>query len=93
MNDVQHFEAARRRAAVRHRNLLAISPYSVLPSQSACDPAYADLLPLLAIADAWAFSGGHRFEGWNLSQFKHFHTRARAIIQASQATTRIAAGA
>lgn len=89
----QHFEAARRRAAVRHRNLLAISPYSVLPSQSACDPAYADLLPLLAIADAWAFSGGHRFEGWNLSQFKHFHTRARAIIQASQATTRIAAGA
>jgi hypothetical protein len=89
----KHFEAARRRAAVRHRNLLAMSPYSVLPSQSACDPAYADLLPLLAFADAWAFSGGRRFDGWNLSQFKHFHTRARAIIQASQATTRIAAGA
>jgi hypothetical protein len=89
----QHFEAARRRAAVRHRNLLAMSPYSVLRSQSACDPAYADLLPLLTFADAWAFSGGHRFEGWNLSQFKDFHRRARAIIQSSQATTRIAAGA
>jgi hypothetical protein len=89
----QHFEAARRHAAVRHRNLLAMSPYSVLPTRSACDPAYADLLPLLACADAWAFSGGHQFDGWNLSQFKHFHTRARAVIQASQATTRIAAGA
>ena len=89
----QHFEAARRRAAVRHRNLLAMSPYSVLPSRPACEPGYADLLPLLAFADAWAFSGGRRFDGWNLSQFKHFHTRARAIIQASQATTRIAAGA
>jgi hypothetical protein len=89
----QHFEAARRRAAVRHRNILAMSPYSVLPLQSACDPAYANLLPLLAFADAWAFSGAHGLAGWNLSQFKHFHTRARAIIQASQATTRIAAGA
>lgn len=90
---LQHFEAARRGEAVRHRNLLAMSPYSVLPSGSACDPAFADLLPLLAFADAWAFSDPPRLEHWNLSQFKHFHTRARAIIQASQATTRIAAGA
>jgi hypothetical protein len=89
----QHFEAARRRVAVRHRNLLAMSPYAVLPSKFACDPAYADLLPLLAFADAWAFSGPPDFGHWNLSQFKQFHTRARAIIQASQAITRIAAGA
>jgi len=90
---LQHFEAARRREAVRHRNLLAMSPYSVMPSGSGCDPAFADLLPLLAFADAWAFSDPPRLENWNLNQFKHFHTRARAIIQASQATTRIAAGA
>jgi hypothetical protein len=89
----QRFEAARRRAAVRHRNLLAMSPYSVLPAGSACDPAFADLLPLLAFADAWAFADPPDFRNWNLSQFKYFHTRARAIIQASQVTARIAAGA
>jgi hypothetical protein len=89
----QHYEAARRHIAVRHRNLLAISPYAVLPSASPCHSGFSDLLPLLAFADAWAFVGAPNFERWNLSQFKHFHMRARAIIQASQVTTRIAAGA
>ncbi len=49
-------------------------------------------VPLLSFADAWNFSAPPRFTGWNITQFKHFHCRARAIIQGSHASSRIAAG-
>lgn len=86
------FDAACRKAAVRHRNILAISPYAVLPSGPRCEPAFADLLPLLSYAEAWSFAGAPRFAGWNVTQFKHFHKRARAVIQGSQASSLVAAG-
>lgn len=89
----RHFEEARRRSLVRHRNLLAMSPYSVLPASSPPPPAFADLLPLIGQADAWCFSGAPSFAGWNASQFRDFHRRARAVIQGSQGQSRIAAGA
>jgi len=85
-------EDAVRKAAVRHRNILAISPYAVLPTDRRCDPAFADLLPLIASADAWSFSRPHFFTGWNVTQFSNFHRRARAIIQGSQAASFVAAG-
>ena len=88
----KRFEAARRHAAVRHRNLLAMSPYAVLPAASSYGAAFADLLPLLRHADAWSFASPARFPGWNVKQFKYFHKRARAIVQSSQVATVIAAG-
>lgn len=86
------FDEARLNATVRHRNLLALSPYSVLPSADRPTPRFIDLLPLLALADSWAFAGASRLSGWNVTQFKYFHMRARAIIQASHCASRIAAG-
>jgi len=86
------FESAVRKAAVRHRNILAISPYAVLPTDRRCDTAFADLLPLIATADAWSFARPHFFTGWNVTQFSNFHRRARAIIQSSQAASFVAAG-
>jgi len=86
------FDKARLNAAVRHRNLLALSPYSVLPSGDSPTPRFMDLLPLLGLADAWAFAGASRLSNWNVTQFKYFHLRARAIIQAAQSASRIAAG-
>jgi len=86
------FEAARLEATVRHRNLLAMSPYTVLPASCRPTPGFMDMLPLLALADAWTFAGAPRISSWNVKQFKHFHRRARAIIQASQSTSRVAAG-
>jgi len=86
------FEDAVSKAAVRHRNILAISPYSVLPTDVRCDTAFADLLPLIAAADAWSFARPHFFTGWNVTQFSNFHRRARAIIQGSQAASFVAAG-
>ncbi|MGI9262245.1 MAG: hypothetical protein ACR2QR_09435 [Woeseiaceae bacterium] len=86
------FDKARLDATVRHRNLLVLSPYSVLPSVIRPTPRYMDLLPLLRLADAWAFAGPQGLSGWNVTQFKYFHMRARAIIQASQGASRVAAG-
>ena len=41
--------------AVRHRNLLVLSPYSVLPRGSKCSADFTDLLPVLEHADAISF--------------------------------------
>lgn len=87
-----HFDAARRDAATRHRNLLAMSPYSVLPATKPASPDYIDLLPLIGAADAWSFAGVPQLPDWNVMHFKHFHRRARAVIQASHNVARIAAG-
>jgi hypothetical protein len=89
----QHWEAALRESAMRHRNLLVISPYAVLPAGQAAPPAYADLLPVIALADAWSFSEPPAFRGWDAARFRQFHRRARATIQGSHAASFIAAGA
>ena len=88
----RHFEQARERSVVRHRNLFAMSPYSVLPSGSPPVPDFANLLPLISQADAWCFSDAPSLATWNASQFRDFHCRARAVILGSQGHSRIAAG-
>jgi len=86
------FDAARRRSATRNRNLMAMSPYAVLPASGRADPRCMDLLPLIRHADTWSFAGRPPLDGWNINEFKHFHERARAVIRASQAPALIAAG-
>lgn len=85
-------DAARRSAAVRHRNLLVMSPYAVLPATSSGNAAFTDLLPLIRHADAWSFAGGATFDGWDASQYQSFHRRARAVIQSGTAPSLVAAG-
>jgi hypothetical protein len=80
------------KSAVRHRNLVVISPYAVLPREARARPGYADLLPLIGHADAWSFANPHPFEGWKIGAFRRFHARARAIIQGSNANSFVAAG-
>ena len=79
-------------SAVRHRNLLAMSPYSVLPEGGDDTSGYADLLPVLTHADAFAFDGQPALHGWNIGQFRKFHTRAWAVMQQQNARSLIAAG-
>lgn len=85
-------DAARRSAAVRHRNLLVMSPYAVLPAIRSGNAAFTDLLPLIRHADAWSFAGGAAFDGWDASQYQGFHRRARAVIQSGRAPSLVAAG-
>lgn len=79
-------------SAVRHRNLLVMSPYSVLPESSENMAGFTDLLPILAHADAYAFAGQPPLDSWNIEQFKSFHTRAWAVMQQRNARSLIAAG-
>lgn len=79
-------------SAVRNRNLLVMSPYSVLPESSDGMPGFADLLPVLSHADAYSFVGKPPLGLWNISHFRTFHTRAWAVMQRRNARSLVAAG-
>ncbi len=84
------WQTALRFAAIRHRNLLAISPWSVFPTADAADSRYCDLLPLLAYADACSFPSSPCIRGWNINEFKYFHRRAWAVLEQKDAQQMIA---
>lgn len=67
--------------AVRHRNLLVMTPWSVLPSSGEAHAGYLDLLPLLGCADAVGFAGAPDLESWNRSVFINLHQRAHAVFE------------
>lgn len=77
-------------AAIRHRNLLVLSPWSVFPANEPADWRYADLLPLLGFADACAFPRRPALSHWNVNQFKGFHQRAWAVLQHREVSRQIA---
>jgi hypothetical protein len=80
-------------AAVRHRNLLVMSPYSVLPRGTRSAAEFIDLLPALRHADAFSFANptvdGYR----NSQEFASFHRRAWAVMQQRNAASFVATGA
>ncbi|MEX2496624.1 MAG: hypothetical protein WD448_11070 [Woeseia sp.] len=79
-------------SAVRHRNLLVMSPYSVLPSRAASVANFIDLLPVLRHADAFSFSQP-RVRGFrSCDEFANFHRRAWAVMQRRNAASLVAAG-
>lgn len=73
------------RHAVRNRNLLVMSPWSVLPCSGKDLAAYLDLLPLLVHADAFAFAGPADRVELNFNYFINLHQRARAVFERSRA--------
>lgn len=77
---------------VRHRNLLVLSPYSVLPRGSKCSADFTDLLPVLEHADAVSFCKAPSFANWNVHEFSKFHRRAWAVIMRGNPRQHIAAG-
>ncbi len=60
-------------SAVGHRNLLTMSPWSLLPATAKPDPRYFELLPLLEYADALSFAPECRTRHWKLNEFIDFH--------------------
>lgn len=79
-------------AAVRHRNLIAISPWSVFPTGRPADFRFADLLPVLRYADACMLSGVPDLQSWSLNRFREFHCRASATLQQREPRHQIAEG-
>ena len=76
--------------AIRHRNLLVLSPWSVFPTKQPADYRYADLLPLLGFANACTFSRPPSASNWSVEMFKSFHQRAWAVLQQRDVAHQIA---
>jgi hypothetical protein len=79
--------------AVRHRNLLVMSPYSVLPSGDHDVKDFIDLLPALHHADAFAFSDPVSHGCRDADEYAAFHRRAFAVMERRNAASLVAAGA
>ena len=86
----QRWRRAVDQGAVRHRNLLVLSPWSVFPANQPADMRYADLLPLVAYADACAFGRSASLSHWNVNEFRGFHQRGWAVLQQRDAAALIA---
>ena len=89
---VRRWRRALASVQVRNRNLLVLSPYSVLPRAVKAAPAYADLLPALQHADALSFAGPPPLTHWKLSEFKSFYLRVQALVERRNAASFVAAG-
>jgi hypothetical protein len=84
------WQEAVERSAVRHRNLIVMSPYAVLPVNDGGCAAFTDLLPVIAHADAHSFAAPPPFRGWKIEEFSHFHRRAWAVMQRRNAISLVA---
>ncbi len=70
-------------AAVRHRNILVISPYTLLATPKSNYRECADLLPVLRHAQAVAFADPPQCAG-GADDFCTFHRRAAAVLHANR---------
>lgn len=76
--------------AVRHRNLLTLSPWDVFPRQERADFRYTNLLPLLKCANSVSFRRDVDIGHWNVKEFRGFHERVSAILRHSSGLPAIA---
>jgi len=77
------------RSAMRHRNLIVMSPWSVFP-HNCTNYRYANLLPLLRHADACEFRRRNSLARWNIKEFRRFHHRAWAVRRRIESATVVA---
>ncbi len=76
--------------AVRHRNLLTLSPWDVFARDREADLRHANLLPLLFRAHSVSFRRDVSIRHWNAREFRKFHERIAAILRRSSERTLIA---
>lgn len=77
-------------SALRHRNLLTLSPWDVFPRDRPADPDCANLLPLLRFADTVSLRRDADIAHWNVNEFKSFHERVAALLRRSSEQNLIA---
>ncbi|MDJ0812238.1 MAG: hypothetical protein QNJ23_00805 [Woeseiaceae bacterium] len=77
----RHWRRAVDAAAVRHRNLLVISPWSLFPAGETASYPYANLAPVLRHADACTFPAPPDLSAWTFGEFVNFHRQVAAVLQ------------
>jgi len=76
--------------ALRHRNLLTMSPWDVFPRHEPADLRYLNLLPILVCANSVSYRRDVDICHWNVNEFKGFYTRVSAILSRSSDVSLIA---
>jgi len=94
MRHGEEMDARWRRAvadnALRHRNLLTLSPWDVFPRCGQADLRYLNLLPVLACANSVSYRRDVDISHWNVNEFKSFYTRVSAVLRHSRDISLIA---
>jgi len=67
--------------ALRHRNLLTLSPWDVFPRHEPADVRYINLLPVLNCANSVSFRRDVDIRHWDVKEFKSFYDRVSAILR------------
>ena len=70
--------------ALRHRNLLTLSPWDVFPRHEPADVRYINLLPVLNCANSVSFRRDVDIRHWNVKEFKSFYDRVSAILRCNR---------
>ena len=76
--------------ALRNRNLLVISPWSLFPGRDRADARYTNLLPLLRHADACSWPPPPNLSHWGRTDFGNFYRRVGAVLQQRSTQCQIA---
>lgn len=76
--------------ALRHRNLLTLSPWDVFPRYGPADLRYLNLLPIIACANSVSYRRDVDISHWNINEFRSFYTRVSAILRRSRDVSLIA---
>jgi len=76
--------------ALRHRNLLTLSPWDVFPKCEPADLRYLNLLPILDCANSVSYRREVDICHWNANEFRSFYTRVSAILRHSSDVSMIA---
>jgi len=66
--------------ALRHRNLVTMSPWDLFPRDGPADLRFADLVPLIDRANTVSFLREVDITHWNPSDFRGFHERVAACL-------------
>lgn len=67
-------------SAIRHRNLLMMSPWDVFPASQPADLRYINLLPVLRCANSLSFQRDVDISHWKVNEFRGFYERVAAIL-------------
>jgi len=76
--------------ALRHRNLLTLSPWDVFPREEPADFRYMNLLPLVGHAHSVSMRRDADISYWSARDFKAFHERVSAILRCNSETPLVA---
>ena len=84
------WQRAVRDNALRHRNLLTLSPWDVFPRHDEADFRYVNLLPLVRCANSVSFRREAQIARWGVAEFRCFYERVGAILRRSGDATLVA---